>query len=176
MLEHDARAHSSVSPSRAPLPVAARAGLPNNRAVPRLSCVRIQAFAAAFLIAAAVPVATTPASSQLPLVLISRQLAEREHLRAGDIVTLALDADGSGARRFQVGGTYEPTPDPLRFTAKRFEAHVHLPDLVAMTAAPADPGRWRHGPLECSSARPFARETGRIRSPCSSVFTSPSRP
>jgi ABC-type lipoprotein release transport system permease subunit len=114
--------------------------LPNNRAVPRLSCVRIQAFAAAFLIAAAVPVATTPASSELPPILISRQLAEREHLRPGDTVTLAFDAEGSGARRFRVGGTYEPIPDPLRFTAKRFEAHVHLPDLVAMTAAPADPG------------------------------------
>ena len=96
-------------------------------------------FATAFLIALAVPATTTPASSDPPAILISRQLAEREHLQAGDTVTLARDAAGSGPRRFRVGGTYEPTPDPMRFTVRRLEARMHLPDLVAMTTDPADP-------------------------------------
>jgi ABC-type lipoprotein release transport system permease subunit len=99
---------------------------------------RACAFAVAFLIAAALPVAT-PASTGLPPILISRQLAEREHLNAGDIVTLALDAEGTGSRRFRVDGTYEPTPDPLRFTAKRLEVRVHLPELVTMTEVRDDP-------------------------------------
>lgn len=101
--------------------------------------VRPYAFATAFLIALAVPAATAPAAADLPPILISRQLAEREHLRAGDIVTLALDATGSGSRRFRIDATYEPTADPLRFTARRFEARVHLPELVAMTENPSDP-------------------------------------
>ncbi len=70
---------------------------------------------------------------------MSRQLAEREHLLAGDVVTLATNADGAGQRPFRVDGIYEPTPDPVRFTARRLEARMHLPDLVAMTADPADP-------------------------------------
>ena len=101
--------------------------------------VRACAFAAAFLIALAVPAATTPAAADLPAILVSRQLAEREHLRAGDVVTLAANADGSGQRPFRIDATYEPTPDPVRFTARRLEARMHLPDLVAMTADPSDP-------------------------------------
>jgi putative ABC transport system permease protein len=108
--------------------------------VPCIRRVRAHAFAAAFLIAAALPAATARAASDLPAILISRQLAEREHLRAGDSVTLAQDAAGSGSRLFRIDGTYEPTPDPLRFTAKRLEARMHLPDLIAMTTDPADPG------------------------------------
>ena len=54
-------------------------------------------------------------------------------------MTLALDANGAGPRSFRIDGTYEPTPDPMRFTAKRIEARMHLPDLIAMTANPADP-------------------------------------
>jgi putative ABC transport system permease protein len=104
-----------------------------------LNRIRARAFAAAFLIALAVPAATTPAAADLPAILVSRQLAEREHLRAGDVVTLATSADGSGLRPFRIDGTYEPTPDPVRFTARRLEARMHLPDLVAMTADPADP-------------------------------------
>jgi ABC-type lipoprotein release transport system permease subunit len=98
------------------------------------------AFAAAFLAAAALPVATAPDSSGLPAIFISRQLAERDHLRMGDTVTLALDANGTGSRRFRVEGTYEPTPDPVRFTAKRLEARVHLQELVTMADQTADPG------------------------------------
>ncbi len=99
---------------------------------------RASAFAAALLIAVALPVATAPATAALPPILISRQLAERDHLRPGDIVTMALDAAGSGSRQFRVEGTYEPTPDPVRFTARRLEARVHLPELVAMTEVPGD--------------------------------------
>jgi len=125
--------------------VAGRGRLSNNRAVHDVSGVRVHALAAAFLIAAtfpiaaAAPVTAAPAASDLPAVLISRQLAEREHLRAGDTVTLALDAAGTNPRRYRIDGTYEPTPDPMRFTAKRLEARMHLPDLIAMTADPADP-------------------------------------
>jgi len=39
----------------------------------------------------------------------------------------------------RVAGIYEPTPDPMRFTAQRLEAHMHLPDLVALVADSADP-------------------------------------
>ena len=108
--------------------------------MPRVNRARASAFAAALLIASAFPLATAPDSANLPAILISRQLAEQHHLRAGDAVTLALDASGSGARLFRVDGIYEPTPDPVRFTAKRLEAQLHLPDLMAMTANASDPG------------------------------------
>ena len=96
-------------------------------------------FATAFLIALAVPVTTAPAAADLPAILVSRQLAEREHLHAGDTVTLALDGHGSGSRPFRIDGTYEPIADPMRFTARRIEARMHLPDLMAMTADAAEP-------------------------------------
>ena len=96
-------------------------------------------FATAFLIALAAPVATAPAAADLPAILISRQLAEQAHLHAGDTVTLAIDAAGSGPRRFRIDGTYEPIADPMRFTARRIEARMHLPDLMAMTADAAEP-------------------------------------
>ena len=89
--------------------------------------------------ATAVPLATAPPSADLPGILIARQLADQARLRAGDTVTLALDAAGSGSRLFRVEGTYEPTPDPMRFTARRIEARMHLPDLMAMTADAAEP-------------------------------------
>ena len=110
-----------------------------NRLVPGLNRVRASAFAAACLTALAIPVATAPAAGGLPAIRVSRQLAEREHVRAGDTVTLATNPDGGGGRQFRVDGIYEPTPDPMRFTAVRLEAQMHLPDLVAMTADPSDP-------------------------------------
>jgi ABC-type lipoprotein release transport system permease subunit len=113
--------------------------LSNNRTVFLLNRRRASAFAAAMAIAMAVPAATAPAADDPPAILVSRQLAEREQLHSGDIVTLAVDTAGSRARRFRVGGIYEPTPDPMRFTARRLEARMHLPDLVAMTSDPADP-------------------------------------
>ena len=74
-----------------------------------------------------------------PDVLVSRQLAARAHLTVGDTVTLAADANGTRARTFRVAGIYEPTPDPMRFTAERIEGRLHLPDLIALTADPHDP-------------------------------------
>ena len=34
---------------------------------------------------------------------------------------------------------YEPAPDPLKLNAAKHEVRLHLPDLLAMTADPADP-------------------------------------
>jgi putative ABC transport system permease protein len=83
-----------------------------------------------------------PASGQsepLPAILITRQLATAEHLRVGDSVTLASRPDGTSARRFRIAGIYEPVPDPMRLAAQRLETRLHLPDLLALTADPADP-------------------------------------
>jgi putative ABC transport system permease protein len=83
-----------------------------------------------------------PASAQTehtPPILISRQLAEAEGLRINDTVTLASKPDGSSPRRFRVSGLYEPVADPMRLAAKRFEARLHLPDLLSMRADPSDP-------------------------------------
>jgi putative ABC transport system permease protein len=97
------------------------------------------ALAATILMAFGVCAGTAPAADGPRSVLISRQLAERERLRTGDVVTLAVDASGSRQRRFRIDGVYEPTPDPLRFTARRLEARLHLPDLLELTADPSDP-------------------------------------
>ena len=74
-----------------------------------------------------------------PGILVSRQLARRAHLAVGDEVAIAADAQGSRRTRFRVAGIYEPTPDPMRFTSRRLEARLHLPDLAALTAAADDP-------------------------------------
>jgi ABC-type lipoprotein release transport system permease subunit len=99
---------------------------------------RAGTFAAALAVAAALPVFSAPATD-LPGVLLSRQLAEMAAVRRGDTITLAQDASGAGAWQFRVDGTYEPTPDPMRFTTRRLEARMHLPDLHALTA-PDDDG------------------------------------
>jgi putative ABC transport system permease protein len=104
-------------------------------------------------LAAAVTGATAPASrstppmdpaadgarASLPTVLVSRQLAESEQLTVGDTVELSAHASGDAPRTFQIAGIYEPMPDPLRFTDRRLEARLHLPDLQALTADPSDP-------------------------------------
>lgn len=64
---------------------------------------------------------------------------EQSGVRVGDIVTMAADAQGTRATRFLVAGSYEPTPDPLKFSARRLEARLHLPDLVTLTEDPGDP-------------------------------------
>jgi ABC-type lipoprotein release transport system permease subunit len=81
-----------------------------------------------------------PAGDGPPPVLLSRQLLARAHVSVGDVVTLATDATGTSARTFRVVGVYEPTPDPMRFTAQRLEARLHLPDLIDLSADPADAG------------------------------------
>ena len=94
-------------------------------------------FVAAFLIlvlAAATSALAQPATSSdaspAP-VLLSRQLATRAHVTVGDDVTLTADPNRPG-RSFRVVGIYEPTPDPMRFTAQRLEARLHLTDLLAL--------------------------------------------
>jgi predicted lysophospholipase L1 biosynthesis ABC-type transport system permease subunit len=89
------------------------------------------------LAALAVPAAALAADP--PAILVSRQLAARARLSTGDIVTLAVDAEGTRGRQFRIAGVYEPTPDPMRFTADRLEARLHLPDLVDIVADPSDP-------------------------------------
>jgi hypothetical protein len=96
--------------------------------------------------AAAVWAAIAPAAAEAPAattthpsILVSRQLAARAHLAVGDVVTLGSDPQGSRRAEFRIGGIYEPTPDPMRFTASRIEARLHLPDLIDLVADPADP-------------------------------------
>jgi ABC-type lipoprotein release transport system permease subunit len=91
------------------------------------------------LAAATANAAEAPSSAQPPGVLLSRQLAARARVSVGDTVTFAVDPSGTRAVTFRVTGIYEPTPDPMRFTAKRLEAQMHLPDLLAIVADPSDP-------------------------------------
>jgi hypothetical protein len=72
-------------------------------------------------------------------VLLSRQLMDEAGVHVGDVVTLAADAGGTRAATFRVAGTYEPVPDPRKFSAKRLEARLHLPDLIALTEDGRDP-------------------------------------
>ena len=71
--------------------------------------------------------------TQLPTVLVSRQLAESEGLTVGSVVRLATDASGTGSREFRIGGIYEPTPDPSRLGQVPRAVRLHLPDLLDMT-------------------------------------------
>ena len=81
----------------------------------------------------------TAQTDQPPTILITRQLATAEGLRVGDTVALASKPDGTAARRFRIAGIYEPVADPMRLAAKRYEARLHLPDLLSLTAEPSDP-------------------------------------
>lgn len=75
--------------------------------------------------------------SELPSILVSRQLAELEGLAVGDEVQLARDAGGGNARQFRIAGIYEPTPDPMRLGSVPREVRLHLPDLLALVREPA---------------------------------------
>lgn len=94
-------------------------------------------FAAALFVAGTAPVLAQPATS--PGILVSRQLLAKAHLAIGDVVTLAGDLKGGNARTFTIAGVYEPTPDPMKFNVERIEARLHLDDLLALSADPADP-------------------------------------
>lgn len=52
---------------------------------------------------------------------------------------LASKPDGTAARQFRIAGIYEPVADPMRLAVRRFEARLHLPDLLSLTADPSDP-------------------------------------
>src|SRR6185295_14172890 len=66
-------------------------------------------------------------------------LMQEARVRVGDTVTIAADAQGGRAKRFRVVGTYEPIPDPRKFSGKRLDARLHLPDLIALAEDPKDP-------------------------------------
>jgi putative ABC transport system permease protein len=74
-----------------------------------------------------------------PAVLVSRPLRESERLSIGDLVWLSTDPTGAHPRQFRIAGEYEPVPDPMRLGTVRHEVRLHLPDLIEMTADPADP-------------------------------------
>jgi putative ABC transport system permease protein len=74
-----------------------------------------------------------------PTMLMSRQLLESQGLAVGDVVSLSADPSGSQRRAFRIAGQYEPTPDPMQLGVVRHEVRLHLPDLIDMTADPADP-------------------------------------
>jgi len=91
------------------------------------------------VVAFVVALALTGILDTAPDILISRQLAATAHLAVGDIVTLATAPTGGRSSSFRVAGIYEPTPDPMRFTAQRIESRMHLPDLLALLSDPHDP-------------------------------------
>lgn len=78
-------------------------------------------------------------AAETPSVLLSRQLMESEHLQVGDVVSLSADPSGAAPRVFRIAGAYEPVPDPKRLGETRLEAHVHLPDFLALTGDVHDP-------------------------------------
>jgi putative ABC transport system permease protein len=77
-------------------------------------------------------------------ILVSRQLAEAERLEVGDVVRLAPDAKGGGARAFRIAGIYEPTPDPARLGTIPREVRLHLPDLLSLIRGPSTPAGSEH--------------------------------
>jgi putative ABC transport system permease protein len=82
------------------------------------------------------PAALHGQTAHPPDVLISRQLAESEHITVGQIVRLSTHADGEDARPFRVAGIYEPTPDPQRLGTVPREVRLHLPDVLDLTRLP----------------------------------------
>jgi len=123
---------------------------------------------------AAVAKAPDAAGGPTPEILVSRGLMRERGLSVGQVVMLSADARGAGARPFRIAGIYEPTPDPSRFTAKRLEARMHLPDLLALTADPGEAGAVDAvGAINIALKDPadasaFARELG-ARAPAVSV-------
>jgi ABC-type lipoprotein release transport system permease subunit len=95
--------------------------------------------AALFLLLTLAPAPPVAAAPVPPPILLSRQLAEEEHLSVGDIVRVAPHADGSSAREFRVAGIYEPTPNPARLGQVPREMRFHLPDLLDLTREPGTP-------------------------------------
>jgi len=95
---------------------------------------------AGLLVLTAAPHASAPpVEPDAPAVLMSRQLLRNAHLAVGDVVLLSADRAGAQGARFRIAGVYEPTPDPMKYNVERLEARLHLPDLIRLTANPADP-------------------------------------
>ncbi len=136
-------------------------------------------FLSPLLLALAAPVVAIPddpgaGAAPPPAILVSRGLLQERGLRVGQVVMLSADARGANPRPFRIAGVYEPTPDPSRFAAKRLEARLHLPDLLALAAEPGEAGAADSvGAINIalkdpSDAESFARELG-ARSPGVSV-------
>ena len=70
-------------------------------------------------------------------IIVSRQLAESEHLTVGSVVRLATDPAGTTSREFRIAGIYEPTPNPSRLGAVPREVRMHLPDLLNLIRPPS---------------------------------------
>ena len=98
----------------------------------------------AFVIAVGAGLVPALAQEDAAPILMSRQLAEQEGLRIGDVVQLATDAAGTKSRPFRVVGIYEPTPDPMRLGTVPREVRLHLPDLLSLTRDPATPAGTEH--------------------------------
>ena len=110
-------------------------------------------------------------------ILISRQLAEAEHLQAGMTVRLATTPDGKESREFRIAGVYEPTPDPQRLGQVPREVRLHLPDLLALTRsgdvlAGAEPIEGVNVRLKNPARRPRLREN-RPGERCQEVIAMP---
>jgi putative ABC transport system permease protein len=87
----------------------------------------------------ALPALPAPPPSELPTVLVTRQLLESQHLAIGQVISLSSEPSGGNPRPFRIVGQYEPVPDPMRLGAVRHEVRMHLPDLLATTADHSDP-------------------------------------
>ena len=83
--------------------------------------------------------ATADEQADLPAVLFSRQLLTARQLKVGDVIELSGDPSGANPRRFRIAGSYEPMPDPTRFSSERLEVRLHLPDLLSLTVDPENP-------------------------------------
>ncbi|PYQ46019.1 MAG: hypothetical protein DMF77_02415 [Acidobacteria bacterium] len=94
---------------------------------------------ALFLFATGAVPPPAPPPPDPPAILVSRQLLASEHLALGDVIALSGDPKGSRAREFRIAGVYEPVPDPARLGMVPLEARLHLSDLLALIADPADP-------------------------------------
>jgi ABC-type lipoprotein release transport system permease subunit len=104
--------------------------------------VRITVFALA--LTGAICASLAAQESAIPSILISRQLAELEHIAVGDQVQLATDENGADARTFRIAGIYEPTPDPMRLGAVPRELRLHLTDLLELTRDESTPSGTEH--------------------------------
>ena len=105
----------------------------------RVSTIAVVLTIAAGSAIASVETAQPPAPSDLPTILVSRQLRESQGLSIGEVVSLSSDPAGTNPRPFRIAGAYEPVANPMWLGAARHEVRLHLPDLLAMTADPADP-------------------------------------
>ena len=74
--------------------------------------------------------------AQYPEILINRLLAERLHLKAGDLLEISATADMKDSLQFRVKAVYEEKADPYNVPLKRNLVKMHLPDLEQLTGRP----------------------------------------